>query len=155
MATDLTLKFYVAPHSGSILFSCKDLVYLQLIQPHPVLIKCMPCETKIISSKHDLAYINIVTRNKQASHYQSKQSSVPLQTTTHIPATNEQVSHTLEEVKKKYSDVFDGLGKFPGEPYHINLDPEVPPKQSHADLCLFTTKRNLRNSWLRCSKLGS
>ena len=36
--------------------------------------------------------------------------------------------HTLEEVKKKYSDVFNGLGKFPGEPYHINLDPEVPPK---------------------------
>ena len=89
----------------------------------------MPHGANIISSKHDLAYINFVTRNKQASHYQPKQSIVPLQTTTHIPAANEQVPHTLDEVKKKYADVFDGLGKPPGKPYHINLDPEVCPKQ--------------------------
>ena len=121
-------KFYVAQHRGSILFSCEDLLYLQLIQWHPVLSKHTPHGANIISSKHDLAYINFVTRNKQVSHYQPEQSSVPSQTITHIPAANGQVHHTLEEVKKKYSDVFDGLGKFPGEPYHINLDPEVPQK---------------------------
>ena len=88
----------------------------------------MPHGANIISSKNDLAYINFVSKNKQASHYQPKQSSVPLQTTTHIPAANEQLPHTLKEVKKKYSDVFPGLGKFPGEPYHINLKPEVLPK---------------------------
>ena len=53
---------------------------------------------------------------------------MPLQTPTCIPAANGQVPHTLEEVKKKYSDVFNGLGKFLSEPYHINLNPEVPPK---------------------------
>ena len=52
---------------------------------------------------------------------------MPSLTTTHIPAANGQVPHTLEEVKKKFS-VFDGLGKFPGKPYHINLDPEILPK---------------------------
>ena len=54
---------------------------------------------------------------------------MPSLTTTHIPAANGQVSHTLEEVKKKFSNVFDGLGKFPGKPYHINFNPEIPPKQ--------------------------
>ena len=58
----------------------------------------------------------------------TKQSNVPLQTTTCILAANEKVHCTLEEVKKKYSDVFDVLAKFSGEPYHINLDPEVHPK---------------------------
>ena len=120
--------FYVAQHSGSVLFSCEDSLYLQLIQSHPVLSKCMPRGANIISSKHDLVYINFVTRNKQASHFHPKQSSVPSQTTTCIPVANGQVPHTPEEVKKKYSDGFDGLGKFPSEPYHINLDPEVPPK---------------------------
>ena len=106
-------KFYVAQHSGSVLFSCEGSLYLQLIQPHPVLSKHMPHGANIIRSKHDLAYINFVTRNKQASHYQPKQSSVPC---------------TLKEVNRKYADVFDGLGRFPGKPYHINLNPEVPPK---------------------------
>ena len=36
--------------------------------------------------------------------------------------------HTLEEVKRKYANVFDRLGKFPGKPYHINLNPDIPPK---------------------------
>ena len=74
-------KFYVAQHSRSVLFSCEDSLYLQLIQPYPVLSKCTPHGANITSSKHDLAYINFVTRNKQASHYQPKQSSVPSQTT--------------------------------------------------------------------------
>ena len=50
-------------------------------------------------------------------------------TTTHIPMANGQVPHNPKEVKKKFSDVFNGLGKFPGKPYHINLNPVIPPKQ--------------------------
>ena len=30
-------KFYVTNHSGSVLFSCEDSLYLELIQPHPAL----------------------------------------------------------------------------------------------------------------------
>ena len=30
----------------------------------------------------------------------------------------------------QYSDVFEGVGKFPGEPYKICLDPKIPPKQT-------------------------
>ena len=36
--------------------------------------------------------------------------------------------HTLKEVRRKYADVFDVLGEFPGKTYHINPNPEIPPK---------------------------
>ena len=30
----------------------------------------------------------------------------------------------------QYTDVFEGLGKFPGPPYTIHLDPSIQPKQT-------------------------
>ena len=30
----------------------------------------------------------------------------------------------------QFSDVFEGVGKFPGEPYTIHLDPQILPKQT-------------------------
>ena len=34
------------------------------------------------------------------------------------------------DIKEHYADVFQGVGCFPGPPYHIQLDPKVPPKQT-------------------------
>ena len=34
------------------------------------------------------------------------------------------------DIKEHYADVFEGVGCFPGPPYHIQLDPKVPPKQT-------------------------
>ena len=31
---------------------------------------------------------------------------------------------------QEYPDVFQGIGKFPGPDYHIQLDPSIPPKQT-------------------------
>ena len=35
-----------------------------------------------------------------------------------------------EQIKSLYSDVFEGIGHFPGKPYHINLDQSVTPVQT-------------------------
>ena len=35
-----------------------------------------------------------------------------------------------EQILQRYPDVFDGIGCFPGSPYHIQLDPNVTPKQT-------------------------
>ena len=35
-----------------------------------------------------------------------------------------------EQIMARFPDVFEGIGKFPGEPYKIQLDPKVPPKQT-------------------------
>ena len=36
---------------------------------------------------------------------------------------------TKEQNKELYSELFEGIGRFPGEPYHIHTDPAVTPKQ--------------------------
>ena len=36
---------------------------------------------------------------------------------------------TKDYLLKEYEDVFTGIGCFPGPPYHIQTDPEVPPVQ--------------------------
>ena len=35
-----------------------------------------------------------------------------------------------EHIMAQFPDVFQGVGKFPGEPYTICLDPKIPPKQT-------------------------
>ena len=35
-----------------------------------------------------------------------------------------------EQITQQYPNVFEGIGRFPGPPYHINIDPTVPPKQT-------------------------
>ena len=37
---------------------------------------------------------------------------------------------TKEQILKRFPDVFQGIGKFPGKSYEIQLDPKVPPKQT-------------------------
>ena len=35
-----------------------------------------------------------------------------------------------KQILQEYPDVFEGIGKFPGPPYHIQVDPTVTPKQT-------------------------
>ena len=37
---------------------------------------------------------------------------------------------TQDQILQEYPDVFEGIGKFPGPPYHIQVDPKVTPKQT-------------------------
>ena len=49
------------------------------------------------------------------------------------PAAKRQVSKLItskEMILCKYPDVFEGIGKFPGPDYHIQIDPSIPPKQT-------------------------
>ena len=52
----------------------------------------------------------------------------PTQTNT-IPEDNRIIT-TKEQILRRFPDVFEGIGKFPGKPYEIQLDPKVPPKQT-------------------------
>ena len=35
-----------------------------------------------------------------------------------------------EHIMDQYPDLFEGISQFPGEPYHIQIDPKVPLKQT-------------------------
>ena len=37
---------------------------------------------------------------------------------------------TQDQILQEYPDVFEGIGKFPGPPYHIQVDPKITPKQT-------------------------
>ena len=37
---------------------------------------------------------------------------------------------TQDQILQEYPEVFEGIGKFPGPPYHIQVDPKVTPKQT-------------------------
>ena len=66
-------------------------------------------------SSVDIKYINFLQRNKS-------------QTTTWNTAPKQPLT-SLDEIKVQYKEIFEGIGTFPGKPYHINTDPSIPPKQ--------------------------
>ena len=35
-----------------------------------------------------------------------------------------------EQIKEQYPELFQGIGQFPGEPYHIHTNPSITPKQT-------------------------
>ena len=50
-----------------------------------------------------------------------------------VPAVREKGPKLItskEMIMQEYPDVFQGIGKFPGPDYHIQLDPSIPPKQT-------------------------
>ena len=53
----------------------------------------------------------------------------PQSQNTMIPEDNQLVTRK-EQIMARFPDVFEGIGKFPGEPYKIQLDPKVPHKQT-------------------------
>ena len=51
-------------------------------------------------------------------------------TQTNTSPEDNRVITTKEQILMRFLDVFEGIGKFPGKPYEIQLDPKVPPKQT-------------------------
>ena len=44
--------------------------------------------------------------------------------------TAHKIITSQDQIICEYPDVFEGIGKFPGQPYHIQVDPSVAPKQT-------------------------
>ena len=95
------LIFNVTNQEGSVLLCCEDVLSLELITPKDGLEE-MEDEAKLISSTVDIN-----------------------QTTSVL---TKQLVTSKDDIIKYFPEILEGLGKFPGEPYHINVDPNVPPK---------------------------
>ena len=39
-----------------------------------------------------------------------------------------------EQIQEQYPELFKGIGQFPGEPYHIHVNPSITPKQTSCRL---------------------
>ena len=106
------ITFQVVPYEASTLLSCEQVTKHGLVMiPEQ---KQTPKNAIVYGSSVDIRYVNFLQQNKT-------------QTTNWNTAPNQPLT-SLEEIKVQYKDIFKGIGTFPGKPYHINMDPTVPPK---------------------------
>ena len=126
----LETTFYVAMNDGSVLLSCKTTLQLGLIQPRARLDYLLPRASLITSSAdHPKKMKEVLHIQKKQVAAQKNMQEKPIQ----APAVKEKGSKLItskEMIMWEYPNVFQGIGKFLGPDYHIQLDPSVPPKQT-------------------------
>ena len=83
-------------------------------------------ETKLTSLK--------IHRSKQkvSTQRQEPQSHDMMPTSTNIVQKSDlnMVITSKEQILSSYPDIFKGFGRFPGPPYHIQVNPNITPKQT-------------------------
>ena len=76
---------------------------------------------------------NAADHPKREVHAQSKMS-VPLTSTSTVPQENTprrvKIVKSKEQIQEQYLELFKGIDRFPGEPYHIHLNPSITPRQT-------------------------
>ena len=115
--------FYIASNEGSVLLSCNTSLTLVLIQSRPRLDYLPPIVRLITSNvdhprntKEQIQVQKQVITKQPDQHHNTQSTILPKLITTQSPIVQE------------YPDVFEGIEKFPGPPYHIHVDPGVTPK---------------------------
>ena len=61
-----------------------------------------------------------------ASVLPTSQSKIPQEDTL----KKIRIMKTKEQIQEQYPELFRGIGQFPGEPYHIHINPSITPKQT-------------------------
>ena len=126
----IEVTFYVAKNDGSMLLSCKTTLLLGLMQPRPRL-GYLPSRASLITSSvyHPKKTKTVLHAQKQEVSTQTTKQGVATQTQ---PAKRQvpKLITSKEIILHEYSDVFEGIGKFPGPDSHIKVDPSIPPKQT-------------------------
>ena len=131
------VTFIVAINDGSVLLSCKATLALELIQPRsrldylPLELAWSQAPLTIQRKPSCLRYQFIHPSKKCPLKAKCKKWPLKTQATTIAkePGVNKLIT-SKDQIWTNYPDVFEGIGKFPGPPYSIQLDPSIPPKQT-------------------------
>ena len=126
----IEVTFYVAMNDGSMLLSCKTTLLLGLIQPSPRLYYLPPRASLITSSADNPKKTKTVLH---AQKYEVSAQSMRQEVVTQTSATKRQVPKLItskEMILHQYPDVSEGIGKFPGPYFYIQVDPSIPTKQT-------------------------
>ena len=119
------VTFYVAMNDGSVLLLCKTTLAPQLIQPWSRL-DYLPPWASLITSTLDHPKKTKLTSLKV---HQSKQEVSDQKQKPPRKASTSTIT-SKEQILSKYPDVFEGISRFPGLPYHIQVDLNIIPKQT-------------------------
>ena len=136
--------FYVATNDRSVLLSCKSTLVLDLIQPRSRL-DYLPPRASLITITQDhpkktkQVQVPVQIHSSQKLSTQS-QTKVQTRTTPNVqdplqaPTMKQHKPHKMitskDQIMKQYLDVIDSIGKFPGPPYTIHLNPSIQLKQT-------------------------
>ena len=120
--------FHVASNEGSMLLSCNTSLTLGLIHSRPRL-DYLPSRASLITSNED--HPRKTKRQVQVQKHEvitkANDKCYNIQSTKSRPPT---LITNQKQILQEYPDVFEGIGKFLGPPYHIQIDPKVMPKQT-------------------------
>ena len=130
--------FYVANNNGSVLLLCKTTLALQLIQLQSRLDYFPPWASLITSTmdlpkKTKLTSLKVHWSKQEVSDQRQEPPSKASTSTSRntVQKLNPRIAITSkEQILSKYPDVFEGISRFPGLPYHIQVDLNIMPKQT-------------------------
>ena len=130
------VMFFVAKENGSVLLSCRTAMELGLIKPRACL-DYLPPKARLLTSTCDQPsktkfYKPIIHCTKEtynASMVPRKDNTSNTPSTHNMTNIDNQLVTKQDHIMAQFSGVFKGVGKFPGKPYKICLDPKIPPKQ--------------------------
>ena len=120
------VTFFAARNNGSLLLSCTTTLALGLKQPRTRL-DYLPQRPSLITSSVDHPK---KTRCQVAAHSSPTDSAVPPWKKGVPKQEVTKLVTSKEQILSYYQDGFEGISRFPGPPYHIQLDPSVTPKQT-------------------------
>ena len=113
--------FFVVSNNGTILLSYVTTLALGLIQPCTRL-DYLPSRARLITGSADHPK---KTKSQISVHVSKKEYEV-----SNCKGMVSKLITSKEQILANYSDVFDGIGCFPGSQYHIQVNPSVIPKQT-------------------------
>ena len=137
----VAVTFHVANNDGSVLLSCKTTLVLSLIQPWSQL-DYLPAWASLITITMDHPKKTKLTSLKVhwLKQEMPAQRNVPQnQTATAASMKTVQKSNpssvitSKEQILLSYPDIFEGISRFTGLLYHIQIDPNITLKQTHAN----------------------
>ena len=123
------MTFHIASNEGSVLLSCNTSLNLSLIHSRPRL-DYLPPRASLITSKRGPSKKNKITSSgsKTWSYNETRRPTLPTPTVTNWKYP--QLITNQKQILQEFTDVFEGIGKFLGPPYHIQVDPTVTPKET-------------------------
>ena len=133
----IKVTIFVAKENGSVLLSCRMTMALGLIKPQARL-DYLPPRASLLTSNCD--HVSRTKPQKPNIHHTKEKpimTTLPenvnarsTQSQTNLNPQDNQLITRKEQILARFPDIFQGIGKFPGKPYQIQLDQKVPPKQT-------------------------
>ena len=140
------VTFHIANNDGSVLLSCKTSLALQLIKPQSKLDYLPPWASLITSTmdhpkKTKMTALKVHWSEQEVSDQMQQPPSKALMSRNTVQKQDSVIMITSkEQILSKCPDIFEGISRFPGLPYHIQVDMNITLKQALCRLVVIHLK---------------